>query len=366
MNTDATAEMKKTRFDNIDLIKALAILMVLALHTSLWRFDFFATPTASRVFQYAMRLISEGVPLFVMTNGFLLFRKQSFDLKKHVKKMLKMFLLLILWAIILIVAKAALLKEPEALTFQSILLYVLQTQIGHKYTGVLWFLENLLGVYLIFPMLWKVYVSDFQLFKYGFGIVAFFTVGIDTLQLLRDFVVAVTNDGAILDELIHFINRFSSIGNGWYVFYFMLGGMIFHYLDVIRQKQALFGLVGILSWPLAFLYGYAMSRLTGKVYNASFNYASIFMTFFLIGLIALTCTYKNGGNPIQKLIASVGQNTFGIYLSHMIFISIVTRFFYINSGITRIAAFLAVFVASYLFSLVIRKIPGLRRLVDLN
>ena len=210
------------------------------------------------------------------------------------------------------------------------------------------------------------YVSDFQLFKYGFGIVAFFTVGIDTLQLLRDFVVAVTNDGAILDELIHFINRFSSIGNGWYVFYFMLGGMIFHYLDVIRQKQALFGLVGILSWPLAFLYGYAMSRLTGKVYNASFNYASIFMTFFLIGLIALTCTYKNGGNPIQKLIASVGQNTFGIYLSHMIFISIVTRFFYINSGITRIAAFLAVFVASYLFSLVIRKIPGLRRLVDLN
>ena len=90
------------------------------------------------------------------------------------------------------------------------------------------------------------------------------------------------------------------------------------------------------------------------------------MTFFLIGLIALTCTYKNGGNPIQKLIASVGQNTFGIYLSHMIFISIVTRFFYINSGITRIAAFLAVFVASYLFSLVIRKIPGLRRLVDLN
>lgn len=89
--------MSKKRIDNLDLIKAIGILMVISLHVPLWEPDFMSSYNASHVLQYFFRLISEGVPLFVTVNGFLLLKKDSLDIQKHLKKMLRMFGLLILW-----------------------------------------------------------------------------------------------------------------------------------------------------------------------------------------------------------------------------------------------------------------------------
>lgn len=78
------------RYDNIDLLKVIAILMVLPLHTGLFVTDFIKMSSIGTYIQYAIRLVCEGVPLFILVNGFLLINK-NFDLKKHVRKILKIF-----------------------------------------------------------------------------------------------------------------------------------------------------------------------------------------------------------------------------------------------------------------------------------
>ena len=42
----------RQRQDNLDLLKAIAILMVLSLHVPLWNVDFIGTPSLGRALQY--------------------------------------------------------------------------------------------------------------------------------------------------------------------------------------------------------------------------------------------------------------------------------------------------------------------------
>lgn len=74
------------RYAYIDLIKTIAIIMVIILHSGLLKTDFIMLKSGRSMIQFAVRIISEGVPLFVMVNGFLILHKDKFELKKHLKK----------------------------------------------------------------------------------------------------------------------------------------------------------------------------------------------------------------------------------------------------------------------------------------
>ena len=359
MNTE------RKRLYNLDMIKAFGILMVLSLHVPLWNVDFMETRSISRVVQYAFRLISEGVPLFVMVNGFLLFRKRSFDFKNHMLKTLRMIVLFFVWCVILTLAGMAIDMDSEPITFYNVFKYVISTQVGSKYTGVLWFLQSLTALYLVFPILRYMYDEHFGLFKYTFAVFACFTVGISVIEMARDYLGSF-RDVNVFSDCIGFFYCFDPTGNRWYVFYFMLGGMMNYYHKKIQEKRLLLSVVGLVSWLLAFVFGYTLSLRYGWVYNPAFNYGSVFMAFSLVGMYAITLPYENKGKLYQKIIASVGQNTFGIYLVHYVFIFIVHRFFILDTWLMRSAAFVIIFIASHIFSLLLRRIPGAKQLFNIG
>ncbi len=60
----------KKRVFGIDIIKGVAILLVVSLHSGLWRTDFWPSNSFGRIIQYSFRLLAEGVPIFVMVHGF--------------------------------------------------------------------------------------------------------------------------------------------------------------------------------------------------------------------------------------------------------------------------------------------------------
>lgn len=250
--------MESKRIDNLDLMKAMGILMVISLHVPLWDPDFMLSYDMSHVMQYLFRLISEGVPVFVTVNGFLLLKKNYLDIRKHIQKMLRMFGLLLLWGVL---ATAGLLLDGNRANFslRDIVYAILNIQVGAAYTGVLWFLQNLLAVYLIFPMLWYLFHERENLYKYLFIVVAFFIPGLGTMGLIRDMLGTMWNVSA-LTCVIDFLYRFNPIGNGWYLFYFMLGGMIWKYLPQIKKGRRILGFIGLCSWPIAFLSGFYISK----------------------------------------------------------------------------------------------------------
>ena len=355
----------KKRYDNIDLLKCLSTLMVISLHIPLWSDNFIESSSIPQIIQYAFRLISEGVPFFVAVNGFLMLQKKSFDMKLHLRKMGRIFGLFVLWAGILICVSFALWGVPEELSSEQFIGYILDTKVGSPYTGVLWFLENLLGVYVVFPILWKIYQDDFSLFRYFFLIATVFVPGIGCLELIADAVSTVSQT-TLIYSAIGFIKRFNSIGNGWYIYYFCLGGMIFHYLDVIKEKRFFLSSAGFLSWLFAFTYGYLMSVKTNTLYKDSFNYGSVFMVIFIIGVFALTIYFQGNKNILNRIICDIGKNSFGIYVSHTIFIQIIRKFFPIDGIVSRITAFVIVLILSYGFSVCMGKNKLLRKLISVS
>lgn len=354
---------QRKRMDNLDFMKAFGILMVISLHVPLWQPDFMLYYNVGSIIQYAFRIIAEGVPIFVMINGFLLLKKKNIDTKSHAKKMLKLFFILILWGGILATTGMFLDKNIDAFTLRDVIYAILNIQVGAQYTGVLWFLQNLLAVYLIYPALWYLFNEKYNAYKFLFGIVTFFVLGINTLVLLRD-VISTVCDMEGMSRCIEFINRFNPVENGWYVFYFMLGGMVWHNFDVIKSKRILLGGIGMLSWPAAFATAYYISISTGVTYNQAFNYGSIYMVAFLLGVFALTIPFESN-NSIKRFICSIGQNTFGMYLSHFLFIFLLNHYWEYSNGKERLVAYLLVCVGSYAFSIIVKSIPIVKSIIDI-
>ena len=193
--------MEKKRYDGLDLMKAIAILMVISLHIPLWHINFIEHRSITRMFQYGGRLLSEGVPIFVTINGFLMLRKSSFDLDKHLKKCAKLFGIFLFWAVVYTIVGISVRNAWSSTGISDFFVYIFETGGKSTYTGGLWFLQWLFGVYLMFPILWYVYKNDFRLFQYFFIMLFIVNIGLNTLDLLGN-IIYIYDDAPSYFEMI--------------------------------------------------------------------------------------------------------------------------------------------------------------------
>lgn len=356
--------MAKKRYDGIDLLKCIAILMVVALHVPLLHFYMDGVVGSPfRKVQYALRIVMQPVPYFVAINGFLMLKKQSFDLNTHIKKTLTMIALFFIWASILVVA--ARLIAGEGLTLKQFLCYVFETGDGTgNYAGVLWFMEGLISVYLLYPLLWRTFQEDYRSFCFFFISLSILVVGVSCLELLRD-AIRFHTDTEVLDQFIGLCKRFRTESGGWFLFYFCLGGMISHDLDRFMEKRRIMVFAGLAAWVLSYGFAYYMSAQQGSMYDPSFNYESAFTGVFIVAMFALALPYEASEKPFSRMLIAIGKNTFGIFVIHKIFIWIIGRYVDVFSFGERVATCLTVTAASYLVTVLMKKTPGLRKLVTM-
>lgn len=357
----------KKRFGNIDIIKAIGMFWVISLHVDVWHVDFISGNRLSGLLQYAFRIIAEGVPIFMMINGYLTFRSSSFSLKKHIRKMAKIFVLIIVWAVILTVIQSI---GNEPLSLGLIAECVLNTWVGSKYTGVLWFLQGLLAVYFLYPVLKYVYDNNKTVFVYLFAVTSFFTIGIHLLDLFLQLLYFI-HPSVKITLVVPFLRRFEPYNfdqNASYVFFAMLGGMIAFKEEDIRKNRWKWTASGMVSWMLALGMGVLLSTRYGYVYNPAFNFCSVFMAVLLVGLFAFVRKDKEYTGPGYRFLESLGRNSFGIYLSHFIFIHILNKT--VPGGIyafpslwQRLLVLTAVYLLSWCFSLIIGRIPYVKTLI---
>lgn len=359
------------RIDGLDIIKAVAILMVISLHVPLWNPNFMEYHTFATVLQYADRLISGGgVPLFMAVNGFLLLKRETVDLKKHFLKVKKCLGLLVFWGFVLSSFGLLMVPQGNVWNINNILSGVLQTQVGSEYTGVLWFMQYLIAVYLIYPIIWYVFQKNYRLFQWLFAVTIFFSVGIVSLQQFEHLLTTRTNTEYFL-LFIGYINKLNPVGDIWcmfYFMYFMLGGVIWKNFDYLKGKRSYYVIAGLVAWAVAVVYGVLISVLSGSTYDPSYCFGSISTIFFIIGFFALVTPYQNRNSMIERFLLSIGQNTFGIYFMHYIFIFLILHFWdynAMNSFEYRLIAYLMVFVCSYTASYVLKKIPYIKRFLEL-
>ena len=130
--------------------------------------------------------------------------------------------------------------------------------------------------------------------------------------------------------------------------------MIYHYIDVIKDKRIILLIVGSAAWLFSFFFGVAVSELQQSVYDQTFNFSSLFFPFILVAMFALVLPMKNN-NKVSNIISKIGQNTMGIYLTHMIFISIFYYLIPTERFIERLIFYIAVLCASFILTVCAQK-----------
>lgn len=357
----------RKRYDHIDLLKCIAIFMVITLHVPLYFTDFIKTQNTENFIQYSFRLISEGVLIFIFVNGFLIINK-PFDLKKHIKKIIKVFFIMIFWGIINVIVFS--LIRNEDLSVNKIIKETLNLKFTHLYSGHLWFLQSLICLYIFFPIIKIVHDSNKKVYNYLAITVIFFSVGINFLNSICQLICKLSNIENLSAMILNNFNKINPYINNMFLCYFILGGIVFEKKNIFENKRNVFYIVmlGLLSWIIAIAFGYTMSKLNNKTYTENFNYNQIYLVVTIIGLYALSTLYINKNNNIlNRFITSVGKNTMGIYLIHCILLEILKK--YINiwnaSFFQRLVISFDILIISWLISIIIAKIPKFNKILKI-
>lgn len=357
----------RKRYDNIDLLKFIAIFMVITLHVPLYFTDFIKTQNIENFIQFSFRLISEGVLIFIFVNGFLIINK-PFDLKKHIKKVIKVFFIMIFWGIINVIVFS--LIRNETLSINKIIKETLNLKFTHLYSGHLWFLQNLISLYILFPIIKIVHDSNKKVYNYLAITMIFFSVGINFLNSICQLICKLSNIENLSAMILNNFNKINPYINNMFLCYFIIGGIVFEKKNIFENKKNVFYAVmlGLISWIIAIAFGYTMSKLNNKTYTENFNYNQIYLIITIIGLYALSTLYINkNNNLLNRFITSVGKNTMGIYLIHCIILEILKK--YINiwnaSFFQRLVISFDVLIISWLISIMIMKIPKVNKILKI-
>ena len=336
----------------------MAILVVITLHNGTWHTNFMDAGTVSTALQYCTRLFCEGVPVFVLINGFLIFDR-PYDGKKHWKRTVNILVILLLWSVILEVALTLISGSP--LTFTSVLTNVLETNINQKNTGVLWFLQKLFVLYLLFPVLKHLYDTHEKLFNYVLLVLTISTYGVALVSMISGIF-----DVGVLKSLHFFLKQYAlTMGPSNFVVYFMLGGYLKRHWDTLPKKKLM--IAGGVCAILAVAVGLGASFYTGATYTANFNYSQIFLLVTIVGAF-VACSKIPFNNPVvNKVLTTVGDNTMGIYLLHQMVIRAMGAYLDLPTDTLwwRLLWSLVVLVTSLGITCLLRKIPKVSYLVKL-
>ena len=331
----------------IDVIRVLAIFLVIALHSVsdiIVGIRFYGKN--SWYASIAINVICRaGVPLFLMISGYLsLDNEHTADVTNYYKKRFTRIIpSLIIWNIIYYLF--FIIYKNEGFSFQTFFERLINN--GNAYH--MWYVYTLLGIYLISPFL-RILVDKLK-----------------TNELIIFFLVTI-----IASTIIPFINiispyyiyLFDPLVNGYIGFYVL--GYILGKFTIPKMYQYLIYLAGII--------GYAIN-ITGNIMfssnshiNLVFNYGYALPTYLMASALFVFCKYnlsKSGHIASKKIITHISSISFGIYWIHAGVMTVTQDYFPNTLSPTSVVIlrFILTLIISASIMTLVKKIPVLNKLL---
>lgn len=317
---------------SMDFLKVMATFLVVRLHSGIGSF----------IPAYTYYLAGCAVPIFFMVNGAFILNKPYKTKNYELIKIFHIFRLIFLWYILY--SGAAFLLSHKS---KNPILFILDSFMQRSAFSNFWFLGALILVYLILPILYKLYHYS----KYSpliiTTILGSICVCVDILSMILFY------NGR--ETISHSIPQFLRLWT--WLFYFCLGGILFNNLPKIKKNFSytlrLVSVVSmsLISGPLQYFlvnlyyhYGspeYAFDNIIIIIWNASI------MIYFAL-LIPTNQIVKTGANFISL--------TLGIYIIHGLLIE-AFKFLGIFSYTTWYINTLTLIIISSIITFIAKKIP---------
>ncbi|WP_413738059.1 acyltransferase [Sodalis sp. RH21] len=283
---------------NIDLLRAISIFAVIVIHASME--TFYRTPIGSvawNISNLAYSLTKFCVPIFIMISGFLLIKDKMDFVIFYKKRLLRILPPLIFWSIIF-----GLITDENIFSYSWIINHFIENPAYFH----LWFVYALIGIYFLIPLISIIY------FNGKLSLFVIYTVSIFVFACLLPFINILygvnTNFIAITT-----LNNFSAL-------------LIYPFLAIILKNTAYTKQrmrAAILFFIASAIFIFVSTAITDKALNVAselfytYTYPPVVIMsaslFYIFINLNFTFTSKQ-----KKVIASISDCTFGIYLFHMV------------------------------------------------
>lgn len=360
--------LEKKRLCHIDLLESIAIFFVVLYHSTFYSFDFMQNGSVINYLLYFGRtILSTCVPLFFFANGYLLFNK-DFSLNKHIKKIIRLIVLVFLWGLLLM--PLYMLIAGEQFRIKTIIFSLLNLDISWG-MNLFWYIGALICIYILFPALKALFDKSEKSFLFFTITCTLFTFGFVFVNQLLSFVSTVSHNelGDLNFPVFLMFNPFRG-SYGYSFVYFCVGGLLCKYeyklLSVNAKKRNVIATLGLLvSCFCLFLVGLFFSKYVDRVlWDVVWNGYDTFFSFFNVLFIYLLCLNFQRNN---WLIRSISCNTLGIFFIHGLIIRLTCQWIKEHDGLCNLPMNLlyAFFVVCLclVICILIKKIPIIKNIM---
>lgn len=279
---------------NYDIIRAIAILMVMCIHCMMPLKDSLVEGSCALniwVCEFYYALISAGVPMFFMLSGALLLGKLEPWLEFYKKRLKRIIIPFVIWSVVVYSLSAFVQPHRDIVFYLKDFFTLLCTK---GVNAAYWFVYMLLGFYLITPLCRRL-VQKLSRDYFWVG-----TIGIIGLYLIGFYLSLFF---PIIKEPCRWLCYFC----------FYVGGYFFSQIHSPMQKQ----------WSsIVFISILLMGYTICSVFQIRYIPCTFIYAFSLFICLNQCSSEKTIPNDV---ISVFSRNGYGIYLSHVIFCGILMR-----------------------------------------
>lgn len=319
---------EKTWIEEIDILRGFAILAVIAIHTST-NFSKITNLNYLVISNMVIDIFSQfGVPLFIFISGFVLAIKY-YDMVpltqffiKRIRSTIPQYLIFS----ILYISFFAILNDPPS---SSEIFYKILTASSAIH---MWFFLTIIGFYIFYPIIIKIYrYFEEQEMIHSFLMLTFF------IQISWSISVLIMESNGYDPSVVYLAKRVFIP----YLFYFISGIYVSKNLTYIKDhirsikmyKPILFSILILMTMIILFFwiigqkyyvqgldYFYYMSPLYFiiLIILEVFYYLAIFVLLFEASYMVI-----ERKNILGSILLTLGRHSFGIYLIHFLFITMI-------------------------------------------
>lgn len=324
-------------------MKILATFLVVVLHTV----DYGVAQNNKNTGLLFFYLGTTAIPLFFMVNGYLQLRKVV-DYKYIFKKILKILFVVFIWNLFYWMIQLIIKGRTENIIYEIIINFL---QKGHF--GQFWFLGSLIIMYLILPLISKIFNNKSK--RYCIILTATLTttcILIDLFNIRNNFF----NHTTIQQTIIQTFRLWT-----WFT-YFCLGGLINKLNLLEKLKKRWHFIIMILTSIIFLIYQYCVGlQFYGNLYVSNFYDSGLcIFTTIIVFTYLKKINFKNNG-----LIQTLGQTIMGIYIIHPFIINSIKNLIPISNNFVNILLTFIVFGICGVISYIIYRIPKLNNIIKL-
>ena len=332
--------MRKYRNINLDLLKVLACVGVVLLHTTM---DGFKETGSWNLLTYLYYLGTYSIPLFFMVNGYLLLGKREITYSYILQKVKWILITVSSWTFIVWLFKRDF--------TENLIKKIVGSLIQKGYFFQFWFFGAVILIYICLPIL-KKFLNSKRSYLY-----------ILSVLLVIGLIFELANIVLQMPIQTYVIQTFRL----WtWFFYYVLGGYIaqFTMKELKSRFKNWMKIVSILLFLISPLILFFIAKTAYHNLFAEYFYDTLFVKVSTLGifLTILTLTLNEKRN---EWIVSLSNQTMGVFIIHTYIMKVWEKLF----GFNFVGAYLlfALFTLSVSFIIVgmLMKIPYFNRIVKL-